>query len=148
MPSPVPGSCTVHVLASRRTVPGFTFRGARRTLIAGARLRLTVPCSARLAAPGGAGRTITGARLAVPGARLTLPGGASHGCQACRPRCQAHGPCRCQQTYRPGLALDDCTASTASQGRGMRTWIQREPTGRMQVKKYCIPERDAHIAQN
>ena len=24
-----------------------------------------------------------------------------HGCQACRLRCQAHGPCCCQQKYRP-----------------------------------------------
>ena len=37
----------------------------------------------------------------------------------------------------------------ASQGRGcimcMLTDRMREPAGRMQVKIYCIPERDTHL---
>ena len=63
---------TVHVVASRRTVPGSAIRGARRTLIADARLRLHIP-GTRLTVPGAIHirwcqthhHQITGARLAV-----------------------------------------------------------------------------------
>ena len=119
-------------VASRRTVHGPDIRGARRTLIAGARLRLTVP----------------GSRLAIHTQWCQIH---HHGCQACRPRYQAHSPCRCQQAYRPWPwmtiqpALCTMPAKTEAHLHCMRTDRMREPAGRIQVKIYCIPERDAHI---
>ena len=50
----VPGARLMHGVASKHTVPGPAIHSARRTLIAGAKLRLTVPDT----------------RLTVPGARL------------------------------------------------------------------------------
>ena len=106
-------------VASRRTVHGPAIRGARCTLIAGARLRLTVPdfqaCHTYLVV---SRHTITGARLAVPGTRLT-------------------GPCRCQQAYRPWPwmtiqpALCTVPAKTEAHLHCMRTDRMREPAGRI-----------------
>ena len=127
---------TVHVVASRRTIPGPAIRGARCTLIAGARLRITIPVPGLPSPapglpyiPGGARRTITGTRLTVPRARLAVPGGARRtitGARLATPGTRLTVHVVANRRTVPGHGYHDRTASTvsgASQGRGspMRT---------------------------
>ena len=108
--SPVPGSCMVHVVASRRTVPGHAVCGARHTLIAGARLRLTITGArltvpgAMLAVPSGARCTVMGARLAIPDARLAVPGGARLTSMSL-PACRCTVPAWSWMTIQPAPCL-------------------------------------------
>ena len=168
----MPGSCTVHVIASRRTVPDPTVYGARRTRIASVRLRITV-LGTRLTVPGalpypvvldalsrvpGLPSLVLGLPYLVVPDALSLASGLQwcqthhHGSQACRPRCQltVHvvdsrrtAPAWPWTTVQP--APCPVPAKAEAHLSCMHTDRMREPTGRMQVKIYCIHEHDAHM---
>ena len=88
------------------------------------------------------GRTITGARLAVPGASyIRLPYPVVPDAPSRVPGLPSPVPGSRSMSLPadiPSLASDD----RYSQGRGvcLRTDRMREPEGRMQVKMYCIPD--------